>query len=227
VFDDRNALLGLNVQKYGRTTKLTHGQITGVNATVTVCYSATSPCTKSAMFADQLIITPGTFSGGGDSGSLIVTDDAIRNPVALLFAGSATQTIANRIDYVLGRFHVTIDGAVTPPPVTDLAVSVSAPSTATRGDIVNVVVTVTNVGNQDVGASIPVALIELKNDGTKQTVGVQNITGGLAAGASTPVTFSLPSAGAPLGPHLLVAIQGVSDANSANNWSSVTVTLNP
>lgn len=33
LFDDRNALLGLNVQKYGRTTRLTHGQITGVNAT--------------------------------------------------------------------------------------------------------------------------------------------------------------------------------------------------
>jgi len=37
LFDDRNALLGLNVQKYGRTTKLTHGQITGINATVTIC----------------------------------------------------------------------------------------------------------------------------------------------------------------------------------------------
>src|SRR5438309_6164544 len=28
LFDDRNALLGLHVQKYGRTTHLTHGQIT-------------------------------------------------------------------------------------------------------------------------------------------------------------------------------------------------------
>src|SRR5437867_3243250 len=37
-FDNINSLLGLNVQKYGRTTKLTHGQITGINATVTVCY---------------------------------------------------------------------------------------------------------------------------------------------------------------------------------------------
>src|SRR3989441_7052558 len=38
VFDDKTTLLGLNVQKYGRTTKLTHGQITGINATVDVCY---------------------------------------------------------------------------------------------------------------------------------------------------------------------------------------------
>jgi len=35
VFDNESALLGLAVQKYGRTTKATHGQITGINATVT------------------------------------------------------------------------------------------------------------------------------------------------------------------------------------------------
>src|SRR6267142_198630 len=90
MFDDRNALLGLNVQKYGRTTRLTHGQITGVNATVTVCYAVDGfTCTKTARYVDRLIISPGTFSGGGDSGSLIVTDDENLNPVALLFAGNA------------------------------------------------------------------------------------------------------------------------------------------
>src|SRR5260370_2481086 len=88
LFDDVNALLGLNVQKYGRTTHLTHGQITGVNATVTVCYD--NACLKSARYVDQLIISPGGFSGGGDSGSLIVTHDANLNPVALLFARSPT-----------------------------------------------------------------------------------------------------------------------------------------
>src|SRR5438477_3880407 len=36
VFDDETALLGLNVQKYGRTTKLTHGQITGTTPTATL-----------------------------------------------------------------------------------------------------------------------------------------------------------------------------------------------
>src|SRR5207253_736877 len=34
LFDNPGALLGLNVQKYGRTTKLTHGTITGINRTV-------------------------------------------------------------------------------------------------------------------------------------------------------------------------------------------------
>src|SRR5437667_12675358 len=74
-FDDKNTLLGLSVQKYGRTTKLTHGTITGINATVDVCYEVFIIfCIKQARFVDQLIIEPGTFSGGGDSGSLIVTD---------------------------------------------------------------------------------------------------------------------------------------------------------
>src|SRR5258708_23141072 len=114
LFDDVNALLGLNVQKYGRTTHLTHGQITGVNATVTVCYDGA--CLKSARYVNQLIISPGGFSGGGDSGSLIVTDDANLNPVALLFAGSATVTIANRIDLVPNRFGVTLDAFAPPPP---------------------------------------------------------------------------------------------------------------
>src|SRR5437867_453247 len=99
VFDDRNALLGVSVQKYGRTTYLTQGTITSVNATVDVCYEVFIIfCIKSARFVDQLVITPGTFSGGGDSGSLIVSNDGGNNPVALLFAGSSSETIANRID---------------------------------------------------------------------------------------------------------------------------------
>jgi serine protease len=49
------------------------------------------------------------FSLGGDSGSLIISDDVNKNPVGLLFAGSNTNTIANRIDLVLSRFDVTVD----------------------------------------------------------------------------------------------------------------------
>src|SRR5436853_3802428 len=157
VFDDKTALLGLNVQKYGRTTKLTHGQITGINATVDVCYEVFFIfCIKSARLVDPLITEPGSFSGRADSGSLIVTDDQNKNPVGLLFAGSSTQTIANRIDLVLNNFGVHVDGGAPPPPpapVTDVAVtSVTAPAAFTQGATVNVGVTVKNVGNQPVGA---------------------------------------------------------------------------
>lgn len=117
VFDDKAALLGLGVQKYGRTTALTHGTITGINASITVCYEVLFIfCLLQANFVDQLLVSDGSFSGGGDSGSLIVTDDANKNPVGLLFAGSATNTIANRIDLVLNRFEVEVDGSAGAPP---------------------------------------------------------------------------------------------------------------
>jgi hypothetical protein len=114
VIGDENLslLMGQSVQKYGRTTGRTQGEISDINATVDVCYD--QACSRVARFADQIIITPGTFSAGGDSGSLIVTNDANNNPVGLLFAGSDTYTIANRIDLVLERFGVTIDSGAPP-----------------------------------------------------------------------------------------------------------------
>ena len=104
------ASLNLKVKKYGRTTKLTKGQVFAINATVNVGYGS-----GVARFVGQIIITPGTFSAGGDSGSLIVVDVKGRNksdgrkPVGLLFAGSPSITVANPIDPVLTRFGVTVD----------------------------------------------------------------------------------------------------------------------
>jgi hypothetical protein len=117
-FDNKAALLNVAVQKYGRTTGLTHGSITGINGTVTVCYEVIFIfCILQATYVDQLIIGVSGFSDGGDSGSLIVTDDANKNAVGLLFAGGATQTIANRIDLVLNRFGVKVDGSPGAPPL--------------------------------------------------------------------------------------------------------------
>lgn len=103
------ALLKMKVKKFGRTTGLTKGQVYAINATVRVGYDG-----GVAQFVNQIVITPGNFSAGGDSGSLIVTDSrtraADRQPVGLLFAGSQLYTIANPIDAVLARFGVTIDG---------------------------------------------------------------------------------------------------------------------
>jgi len=100
------AELGQAVQKYGRTTSLTKGAITGINAIVNVGYSS-----GTARFVNQIVIkgTRGKFSNAGDSGSLVVTQSG-NEPVGLLFAGGANLTIANPIDAVLGAFDVTIDG---------------------------------------------------------------------------------------------------------------------
>ena len=54
------AAVNLSVMKYGRTTGLTKGKIYAINAHVSVLYS-----TGTAVFDDQIIISPGTFSGGG------------------------------------------------------------------------------------------------------------------------------------------------------------------
>src|SRR5213592_4175965 len=224
LFDNRDALLGLNVQKYGRTTRLTRGQITGVNATVTVCYAASGlTCTKSARYVDQFIIEPGTFSGGGDSGSLIVTDDGNLNPVALLFAGSSTVTIANRIDLVLNRFGVSIDGFAPPPPgpLTDLAVtSVSGPSSAVQGSTASIRVTVKNFGNQNVSTFD----VTLQDTTEHVTVGTQSLAG-LAAGGTTTLTFAWTPADT--GDHDLLARQTLTDDKAANDQRLVTIPVQP
>ncbi len=112
------AILDQKVKKYGRTTGQTKGQVSAINATVNVCYEvdAAGNCTMLARFVGQIIITPGAFSAGGDSGSLIVVDGKGRNkaddrkPVGLLFAGSFFVTVANPIGPVLTEFGVTVDG---------------------------------------------------------------------------------------------------------------------
>ena len=107
------ANLGLQVTKYGRTTGLTQGEIAGINATVVICYEGRGRvCLKSARFVGQLLVTPGSFSAGGDSGSLIVTNDTTQ-PVGLLFAGSSSMTIANPIDEVLSALSAALSGGVT------------------------------------------------------------------------------------------------------------------
>lgn len=124
-----SASMDQSVQKFGRTTGLTKGQITALNATVNVGYGPG----KTARFRNQILVesvesTP--FSAGGDSGSLIVTDDSGKNPVGLLFAGSDAFTIANHIDLVLDRFSVMIDnGVVGPAPMLE-SISIT-PSSAT------------------------------------------------------------------------------------------------
>jgi hypothetical protein len=104
----RAATIGMLVQKCGRTTGCTHGSVSAVNANISVQYDA-----GVATFTNQVVVSGAkhsSFSDSGDSGSLIVTDDANANPVALLFAGSRQATIGNPINAVLSALGVAIDG---------------------------------------------------------------------------------------------------------------------
>lgn len=206
--EDLDQLVGKTVKKFGRTTGLTTGKVDAIEATVNVCYD--SSCTQIAQFQDQLIITPGTFSGGGDSGSLIV--DSLNHPVGLLFAGSDANTIANRIDLVLNRFGVTIDdgGAVT--PVVDLEVTgIDVPSNVMAEEPTTVTVTVRNLGTEAV-LSASVTLQDLTEEVQVGTADVMN----LPSGQSTSISFSwTPTT---VGPHTLQArLELVGDGNAENN----------
>lgn len=89
--------VGTQVKKHGRTTGLTFGQISAVNVTSRVTYSS-----GTALFRNQYMIRPGSFSDAGDSGSLIVEDTAnCPRAIGLLFAGSFTDTLANPLNLFL------------------------------------------------------------------------------------------------------------------------------
>jgi len=98
-----NAAVGMAVQKSGRTTGHTTGTVGSTNTSVNVQYQL--QCGKGKKYiisyTNQVVINGSGFSAGGDSGSLILTNTSCAHPVALLFAGSSTDTIGNPIADVL------------------------------------------------------------------------------------------------------------------------------
>lgn len=92
--------LGMAIKKSGRTTGFTTGEIQQVDVTVNVQYGEG----QIAQFTDQLMA--GAMSQGGDSGSAVLDDS--NNLVGLLFAGSDTSTIMNRIQNVFSELGVSL-----------------------------------------------------------------------------------------------------------------------
>ncbi|HEX8142704.1 MAG TPA: hypothetical protein VF553_08920 [Pyrinomonadaceae bacterium] len=106
----RNPAVGLGVAKSGRTTGFQTGSISSINSSVTVKYTIECGSNRgtNVSYTNQVVINSTTFSAGGDSGSLIVTNDSCHQPVALLFAGSSTATIGNPIGQVLSRVSTAL-----------------------------------------------------------------------------------------------------------------------
>ncbi|MEK7731963.1 MAG: hypothetical protein AAB363_08925, partial [Planctomycetota bacterium] len=96
--------VNLPVMKSGRTTGFVTGTITATNATVSIQYQKGCNAGKkfTITFTNQIATT--NMSAGGDSGSLLVSDDGTPNPVGLLYAGSSTTTIHNPIQDVVNAF---------------------------------------------------------------------------------------------------------------------------
>ncbi len=116
--EDDAPVLGMGVQKMGRTTCVTTGIISALDANVKINYSDTMK-PHLAKFVNQIQITGSahtpTFAGPGDSGSLILTQDSCPLAVALLFAGSSdgSLTFANPISEVTSRLGVSMVGTCT------------------------------------------------------------------------------------------------------------------
>lgn len=93
---------GMLVMKRGRTTEVTKGKIDSTGNMVNVNMGDG----KIAIFEDQMIISgvSGSFSAGGDSGSLIL--NLSRQAVGLLFAGNDSITIGNDIRNVMEALNI-------------------------------------------------------------------------------------------------------------------------
>lgn len=94
------AELGMKVQKTGRTSEYTKGEVTGVEGTVQVSYGEHGI----AVFEDQIMSD--ILSEGGDSGSAVLHGT---NLVGLLFAGGEGSTIMNRMQTVFDELEITLD----------------------------------------------------------------------------------------------------------------------
>ncbi|SEF00641.1 hypothetical protein [Ruania alba] len=116
-----SAVGGERVGKIGRTTAVTAGRVSAIELDeVVVDYG---PEMGRLRFDDQIEIegTDGAFSAGGDSGSLIYTEDGVA--LGLLFAGSETGgpggtglTYVNPIELVLDALGVQLaNGCATTP----------------------------------------------------------------------------------------------------------------
>ncbi len=118
------AVIDMPVTKSARTTGQTFGKVVAVDVTVNVGYTADCGSTELmvARFVNQIRIQGTgkgrnkTFSAGGDSGAVIVTNDGEYRAVGLLFAGGRNDTFANPFGEVLSALGVTLVGQDNPAP---------------------------------------------------------------------------------------------------------------
>ena len=117
IYELQAPALGMNVQKRGRTTRLTtNGTVTSINVTTLITYRNQ---TRLGRVQNAFIITStngANFSAAGDSGSLILNQvrgelNGTFPVVGLLFAGGADNagtpiTIANDINAVFGALDI-------------------------------------------------------------------------------------------------------------------------
>lgn len=108
------AELGVQVVKSGRTSAITHGQVTGVAGVTRLTYSGVQKLIRQVISVDP-VFEGDEVSAPGDSGSIWM-EDPEHNAIGLHFAGSNTPERALAIDLgaVLAALNVDLDTSVAP-----------------------------------------------------------------------------------------------------------------
>jgi hypothetical protein len=120
VTDVADPIEGMVVCKSGRTTCYTCGSVIDTHASVKV-YGYPFGY---AIFRDQVIVEP-AIAAPGDSGSLVV-EAGSRRAVGLLFAGSDTVTVFNKINHVLNSLDVGLRPQVAYPATSPIYLAVAS-----------------------------------------------------------------------------------------------------
>jgi len=91
------------VRKSGSRTGVTSGEVIHTDASVVVWYGD-----QSAYFVDQIVVTQEnwSFAKPGDSGSVVDKDGKF---VGLVFAGSETHTIINKVKHIIDELDIAVE----------------------------------------------------------------------------------------------------------------------
>jgi len=98
------ALIGDLVVKSGRTTNVTHGYITGLDAAVNVAYTKCDGTSITQTFINQIKTDP--IVEPGDSGSVLIDYKGTAPVIGLCFAGSETASFANEFGDVQAALSI-------------------------------------------------------------------------------------------------------------------------
>ena len=131
-----SANMGENVAKSGRTSGLTCSTVDALDVTTSVSYQTgcSTGTTYSVTYTEQISVSGGNFSASGDSGSLLV-DQNTADPVALLYAGSDTDSVGNPVGDVLSALkdseghQPTFVGSASPHAVAGCSIAANVVKT--------------------------------------------------------------------------------------------------
>jgi hypothetical protein len=194
---------------------------------------------------DVIVENQGTYE---ETFNVVLTDDADKNTIdtkQVNLAPGASTTVsfywdtntASSGDHTLIAMAETVPGETETADnsrstvvtvelaTTDIAITtISAPSSAVQGEIIEVNATVENIGNQDVISDIYVTLTD---DTDNVAIASKIVSSGLLAGASAILTFSWNTTNATSGDHTLTATADAApgEIDISDNSKSTVVTI--